>query len=128
ALQVEEQRTAGCRGPSGTTCRCGHVRAVRTANRERSEAARSCRGGIAKKAHHAVKQVPALKKPAKHLRVVRVQPLAAEFHRVTAGHDGEVVPDLYPLHQLVDVWFKEERMAKPECRAESHRGVRRHVR
>ena len=80
----------------------------------RAESAGRRRRGVAQEAGDAVEEVASLEEAAEHLRVVGVQPLAAGFDRVPAGHDREVVLQLEALHQLVDVRRQEERIAKAE--------------
>src|SRR5207249_9756278 len=97
ALQIKQQRAAGCGGPRRTRCRRGDVAPVRAADRVRPEPARRRRRRVAEKTGHAVEDVAALEKAAEYLRIVRVQPLTAGLHGVPSGADGKVVIDLDAL-------------------------------
>src|SRR6185369_13583330 len=127
ALQVKEERTAGC-CPAGTSGRRGHERSVRAADSVWSETSRSRRRSVTQETADAVEDVAPVKESTKHLIVQRVQPFAADFDRVIAGDDREIVLYLRAPESLVDVRRQEERKAKPERRVEAHRGVSRNVR
>ena len=124
ALQIEQKGTAGRRRARRTGRRRRHVRTIRAAHGERSEASGRRRRRVAQKARHAVEDVSAFEKAAKDLEVVGVQPFAAGLDCVLAGHDRNVVLHLEPLDQLVDVRSEKKRIAEPERRREAHRRVR----
>ncbi len=76
---------------------------------------------------NAVEDVTPGEEATKHLIVQRVQPLAAEFERVIAGNDREIVLYVRAPQQLIDGRLQEERISEAESGCESHRCVRRNV-
>src|SRR5262249_24451098 len=106
-LEVKEQRAGSGRPAAGAgAADTGHERSVRAFRRGRAKA-RSSRGrrGVMQEAQYRIKNVAAREEPAEYLGIVAVQPLAPEFHRMLAGQDGEVVPQLDPLEDLIDLRF-----------------------
>ena len=128
ALEIKEERTARRRRTGRTRGWGGHVRSVRATDGVRAKAAGRGRRRIAQKSCHAVEQVAAFEEATKNLRVLRVQPLAAGLDGVGAVDDGEIVLQLEPIPELVDIRSQEERVAEPERRHEPHARVGRNRR
>ena len=69
----------------------------------------------------------ARKEPAENLIVQRVQPFTTKFKIVISLDKREVVFDLRPPKQFVDVWFEEKRKAKSESSRKPHGRVCRDI-
>ncbi len=62
--------------------------------------------GVAQEARDAVEDIASLEEAAEDLRVETMNPLAAEFYRVTTSDDGEVVLDLRAPERLVNIGLR----------------------
>src|SRR5947208_3191822 len=77
---------------------------------------------------HRIKDVAAGEEAAEDLRVVAVQPVAAELDRVLASDDGIVVSELAAPESLVDRGLEEERIAEAEGGSKAGRRISGQVR
>ena len=75
------------------------------------------------KAHGVIEKVQSFEKPAKHLRVIAVNPLPTGLYGVLAIYDRKVVPHIGPPKDFVNRRLEEERLAEPE--SEGRWAVRR---
>src|SRR6267378_6100753 len=71
-------------------------------------------GHVMHEAHGVIEKVEAFKEPAKHLRVIAVNPLPAGLYGVLAMNDGEVVSHIGTPEDFVNGRLEEERLAEPE--------------
>src|SRR5262249_35919158 len=89
--------------------------------------AEACGRRIMQEPCYRIKDVAAGEEAAEYLRVVAVQPLAAELDRVLSRDHGESIANLRALEHFVDIRLQEKGPAKREVGGEAHGFIRRYV-
>src|SRR5262252_2827263 len=128
-LQEEKQRSTSGRSAGRTLSSNINICAVAAPHRIRpkpwTHRGRRC---VSQESCDTVKQVSASEESAKHLGITTMYPLPARLRRVLAFDERNIVLDLSPPEEFINVRLQEEWVAEAERRTEAHCNIGQEIR